>query len=121
MELASLALCIVCAGDTGMPSSRCYHDTETRLIYGVCRLRTLAALVMVPAVSIMSSTRTATLSFTSPIRFITSDTLCEERLLSTIASGASFSYNKRRLTIVTQSMPLQYIFWCFVHQQVLPT
>jgi hypothetical protein len=39
---------------------------------------TLAALVMVPAVSIMSSTSTATLPRTSPIRFITSDTLCAD-------------------------------------------
>lgn len=43
------------------------------LLYYSAKL-TLAALVMVPAVSIMSSTSTATLPRTSPMRFITSDT-----------------------------------------------
>ena len=58
---------------------------------------TLAALVMVPAVSIMSSTSTATLPFTSPIRFMTSLTLCALRRLSTMASGASFSFLAKAL------------------------
>jgi hypothetical protein len=40
----------------------------------------------------MSSTSTATLPRTSPIRFITSLTLCADRRLSTMASGASFSF-----------------------------
>lgn len=56
-----------------------------------CR-RILAACVIVPAVSIMSSTSTATLPFTSPIRFMTSLTLCALRRLSTMARGASFSF-----------------------------
>jgi len=40
----------------------------------------------------MSSTRTATLSLTSPMRFMTSLILWALRRLSTIASGASFSF-----------------------------
>ena len=54
--------------------------------------RIFAACEMVPAVSIMSSTSTATLPFTSPIRFMTSLTLCALRRLSTMAKGASFSF-----------------------------
>mmetsp|Transcript_32914 Transcript_32914/g.78104 ORF Transcript_32914/g.78104 Transcript_32914/m.78104 type:complete len:208 (+) Transcript_32914:84-707(+) len=63
--------------------------------------RTLAALVIVPAVSIMSSTSTATFPRTSPMRFITSLTLCADRRLSTIASGASLSFLANALARAT--------------------
>ena len=49
----------------------------------------LAALVIVPAVSIISSNMITFLPFTSPIRFITSQTLALGLLLSIIASGTS--------------------------------
>mmetsp|Transcript_13665 Transcript_13665/g.38485 ORF Transcript_13665/g.38485 Transcript_13665/m.38485 type:complete len:288 (-) Transcript_13665:535-1398(-) len=52
--------------------------------------RTSAPLVIVPAVSIMSSTITHILPLTSPMMFITSATLCEALLLSMMARGASF-------------------------------
>ena len=67
---------------------------------------TLAALVMVPAVSIMSSTRTATLPLTSPMRFMTSDTLWADRRLSTIAKGASLSCTAGHIRAQTQHLHL---------------
>lgn len=95
MQLACISISTktphVC--EAQVPRLRCRLQVlcKNKRVYSMCKVHTLAALVMVPAVSIMSSTSTATLSFTSPIRFITSETLCEERLLSTIAKGASFS------------------------------
>ena len=49
----------------------------------------LAAFVIVPAVSIISSSIMIFLPSTSPIRFITSETLAFGLLLSIIASGTS--------------------------------
>ena len=54
-----------------------------------------------PAVSIMSSTSTATLPSTSPMRFITSLTLCALRRLSTMARGASFSFFAKARALAT--------------------
>ena len=65
-----------------------------------------------PAVSIMSSTRTATLSFTSPIRFMTSLMLCALRRLSTIASGASFSFFANARARATPPTSGETTTWC---------
>ncbi|MNI91370.1 hypothetical protein D3C73_1490180 [compost metagenome] len=51
-------------------------------------IRALAASTIVPAVSMISSTRIAVRPFISPIIFMTSDTLGSGRRLSIIARGA---------------------------------